>query len=262
MLEARVTGSSSAITTVSEFFRDLTGTLIKGKPIHVVPNGYDPEAVDRARGIEQGSEKLAIAFVGTMYDGQPLESVLSACDQFVLRTRDARLELRFVGINRQSEVEAMVRSRFPALIPFVTFFRQAPNAEVIETLASANAFLLFNTFAYVGTKIYDYLALRRRILLCFSEGTKTGERQLEFYDRDGVEKRNRRAQEDMIRATQSGVVIRDEEDLVDTLSDLYREFLENGRIACNSVGTEAYSRESHARRMAEIMRGVAGLGTA
>lgn len=262
MLEARVTGSSSAITTVSEFFRDLTGTLIKGKPIHVVPNGYDPEAVDRARGIEQGSEKLAIAFVGTMYDGQPLESVLSACDQFVLRTRDARLELRFVGINRQSEVEAMVRSRFPALIPFVTFFRQAPNAEVIETLASANAFLLFNTFAYVGTKIYDYLALRRRILLCFSEGTKTGERQLEFYDRDGVEKRNRRAQEDMIRATQSGVVIRDEEDLVDTLSDLYREFLGNGRIACNSVGTEAYSRESHARRMAEIMRGVAGLGTA
>lgn len=259
MLEAKFTASCSAITTVSEFFGDLIATLIKGKAIHVVPNGYDPDAVSRARGIEQGSEKLTIAFVGTIYDGHPLESVLSACKQFLVRTRDARLELRFVGIDRQDEVETVVGSRYPALIPFVTFFRKAPNAEIIETLATANAFLLFNTFAYVGTKIYDYLALRRRILLCFSDDTQTRRRQREFYDPEEAGMMNRRVQEDMIRATQSGVIIRDEEHLVVTLSDLYREFLEHRRIACNSVGTEAYSRESHARSMAEVIRGVSRL---
>lgn len=260
MLEVKFTASSSAITTVSEFFGYLISTLIKGKPIYVVPNGYDPDAVSRAQGIEQGGEKLTIAFVGTMYDGHPLESVLAACEEFLLRMRGAHFELRFVGIDRQEEVETIVRSRYRALIPFVAFFRKAPNAEIIETLATANAFLLFNTFAYVGTKIYDYLGLRRRILLCFSDDTRPGERQRGYFDPDEAGMVNRQVQEDMIRATESGVVIRDEEHLVDTLSDLYREFRENKRIACNSVGIDGYSRESHARRMAEIMRGVSKLG--
>ncbi len=258
MLEAKVTASASAITTVSEFFGDLIATLIKGKPIHVVPNGYDPEAVSRARGIEQGSEKLAIAFVGTMYDGDRLESVLAACSEFLRRARDARFELRFVGIDRQDEVEMMVGSRYPALVPVVTFFRKAPNAQVVETLATANAFLLFNSCAYVGTKIYDYLGLRRRILLCFADDTQTrGARGVHYLNEGGM--RRRRVQEDMIRATRSGVIIRDKEHLVDTLSDMYREFLEKRRIACNSVGTEAYSREAHARSMAEVIRGVSRL---
>jgi glycosyltransferase involved in cell wall biosynthesis len=255
MLEAKFTASASAITTVSEFFRDLIATLIKGKPIHVVPNGYDPEAVNRARGIEQGSERLAIAFVGTIYDRHRLESVLAACSEFLGRTLGARLELRFVGINRQDEVEMMVGSKYPGLIPFVTFFGKAPNAQVVETLATANAFLLFNSCAYVGTKIYDYLALRRTILLCFADDTQTrGARGVHYLNEGGMIRR--RVQEDMIRATRSGVIIRDEEHLVDTLSDLYQEFLENGRIACNSVDTEAYSRESHARSMAEVIRSV------
>jgi glycosyltransferase involved in cell wall biosynthesis len=259
-LEARFTASSSAITTVSEFVRDLIVTLVRGKAIHIVPNGYDPEVVSRARGIEQGTEKFTIAFMGTIYDGYPLESVLSACNQFVGRTCDARLELRFVGINRQDEVRAMVESRYPALISFVTFFRKAPNAEIIETLATANAFLLFNDFAYIGTKIYDYLALKRMILLCFSDDIPTTRKvRREFYDVDEAGRMNRRVQEDMIRATQSGLVIRDEKHLLDTLSDLYREFLENGRIACNPVGIETHSRESHTRKMAEIMRGVSRL---
>ncbi len=255
MLETKFTASASAITTVSEFFGDLIATLIKGKPIHVIPNGYDPEAVSRARWVEQGREKLAIALVGTIYDAHRLESVLAACCKFLVRAREAPFELRFVGIDRQDEVQMMIESKYPALSPVATFFKKAPNAQVVETLASANAFVLFNSYAYVGTKIYDYLALRRRILLCFADDSQTrGARGVQYLNEG--EKRRRRVQEDMIRSTRSGVVIRDEENLVETLADMYREFLESGRIACNSVGTEAYSREAHARSMAEVIRGV------
>src|SRR5262249_20019065 len=150
--------------------------------------------------IEQGSEKLTIAFVGTIYDEYPLESVLLVCNQFLGRTPDVRFELRFVGINRQDEVERMLEARFPGLMPFVTFFRKAANAETTELLASANAFLLFNERAHVGTKIFDYLALRRRILLCFSKETSTRKRRREFYSLDEVRPMSRRVQEDMIRA--------------------------------------------------------------
>jgi glycosyltransferase involved in cell wall biosynthesis len=252
-LEAKCTASASAITTTSELFSSLISTLIKGKPVHVVPNGYDPDAVGLARGVEQGSEKLTIAYVGTIYEGHPVEGFLAACNQFLVRTRDARFEVRFVGINRQDEVETMLGSRCSALKPFVTFFRKAPNADIIGSLATANAFVLFNEGANPGTKIYEYLALRRKILLCFSGDTQTRKGQREFYNFDETGMRALRAQEDMIRRTQSGVIIRDEEHLVDTLSDLYREFLEKGRIVCNSEGTEAYSRESHAGTMARIM---------
>lgn len=255
-LETKCTASCSAITTASELFGSLINTLIKGKPIYVVPNGYDPDAVSRARKVEQGSEKFTVAYVGTIYEGHPLENLLSACNRFLLRTRDARLEVRFIGINRQDEIEALLGSRFPALRPCVRFLRKASNAQTIESLATANAFVLFNEGANPGTKIYEYLALRRRILLCFSKATQSRKKQREFYRLGETGMRGRRVQEDMIRATQSGVIVQDEEHLVDTLAALYREFLLNGRIACNSVGTEAYSRESHARGMAEIVRGV------
>jgi hypothetical protein len=48
----------------------------------------------------------------------------------------------------------MVRLRYPALMPFVKFFRKGPNADVIKILATANVFLLFNYFDHPGTKIY------------------------------------------------------------------------------------------------------------
>jgi hypothetical protein len=70
---------------------------------------------------------------------------------------------------------------------------------------------------------------------------------------------DRRVQEDMIKATRSGVIVRDCEHLVDTLSGLYREFLREKCITCNSVGIEGYSREGQARKMAEIIRGVSRL---
>jgi glycosyltransferase involved in cell wall biosynthesis len=210
------------------------------------------------RGIEQGSEKLTIAFVGTINDYHPLWSVLAAFNQFLTRMRDARLELRFVGINRQKEVEELLTLRFPALVPYVRFFRKAPNAEAVEILATANAFLLFNEFAHPGTKIYEYMALKRKILLCFRHDGPTREHRREFRELDRAGMVNRRTQEDMIRSTESGAIIADERHLVDTVVDLYGEFSRNGRIACDSVGTEAYSRESHARRMADIIREVAG----
>jgi len=150
----------------------------------------------------------------------------------------------------------MVASRYPALVPFVTFFRQAPNVDTIELLATANAFLLFNEGAHVGTKIYDYLALRRRILFCFSDDSDTRKGQRKFYKLDETGLMNRRIQEEMIKRTESGVIIRDKEHLAAILSELYREFQETSRISCNSVGIEAFSRVSHAQKMAEIVRGV------
>jgi len=256
-LEKRFTGSASAVTTVSEFFRDVISGLVPDKPFHIVPNGYDPEAMERAAEIEQSSEKLTIAFVGRIYDWYPVESFFRVCDAFVRARGEPRFELRFVGINGQEQIADMLRTRFPALAPHVVFNGRMPNEEAAKHLARANAFLLFNNYTYTGTKIYDYLALKRRVLLCYSDDPEARRLKEKHYHVDDSGSADQRALESLVNETCSGTVVRDAAHLGQVLEEMYEEFLAHGRIVCNSAGTEEYSRRTQARRMADILKRLA-----
>ena len=39
--------------------------------------------------------------------------------------------------------------------------------ELTEKLAKNNLVLLFNDYAYLGTKIFTYIAINRKIIFCF-----------------------------------------------------------------------------------------------
>jgi len=256
-LEKRFTRNASAVTTVSERFRDLIAGLIPDKPFHIVPNGYDPEATERAAELEQGTERLTIGFVGMIYDSYPVESFLRECDGFVRSRGEPRFEVQFIGTNGLEEIQAMLRTKFPALAPHVTFSGRVSNRQAAERLAGANVFLLFNNYAYTGTKIYDYLALKRRVLLCYSDDPEAQELKEKYYNVDDSGSEDPRVQENLVRETCSGTVVRDAAHLREVLDDLYEEFLAHGRIACESTGIEKFSRRTQAARMADILKDLA-----
>jgi hypothetical protein len=123
-------------------------------------------------------------------------------------------------------------------------------------MARANAFLLFNTYAFSGTKVYDFSALRRKILLCYSDDPDARHLKDLHYNVDTAPGTDDRVLEKMITDTRSGVVVKDAAHLRSVLEDLRIEFERHRRIYCEPVGTEKYSRRERARELAQVLRRV------
>ena len=99
-------------------------------------------------------------------------------------------------------------------------------------LSSANALLLFNLYALVGTKVYDYVGLRRRILLCFSEDPEALRIKEEIYHLPTAGMEGHRPMERLIAETNAGVVVKDADQLERVLRDMLDEFEQSGSISC------------------------------
>ena len=105
----------------------------------------------------------------------------------------------------------------------------------------------------MGTKIYDYLGLNRNILLCYSEDKEASKLRKEYYNFKEGKSREVRVQEELLRETKSGIVVKDSNHLEMVLNDFYKEFQLNRRIQCNSFGTDEFSREAQVEKMSHII---------
>jgi Glycosyl transferase 4-like domain len=257
LLERRFTRSASAITTASPFFaKQLLGAR-EGRLVRIIPNGFNPEAVAGAAGIEQCRDRLTIAFSGSIYEWHPIESVLRVCAEFV-RERAPAFQIKFIGVNGPWQVESLLKARYPNLSGHVSFLPRIPYADMARELAHANLLLAFNNYSYTGTKIYDYLALKRRILLCYTndpEARLLKERHYNLQDRGSD---NSHVLEDVIGETSSGVAIRDSHHLAEVLQQAYSELTTTGSVRCDSHGVEKYSRRFGAGLMAEALKDCVG----
>lgn len=246
--------TASAVVTVSEFFQKKIESLIKDKPFYIVPNGYDPEAIEKVKAIKQTSEKLSIGFVGTIYNWHPIESFLRVCNDFASRfSGELKFEINFYGVNIENEIKSLIEDKFSNLKTVVKIYPKLPNDQLLEKLASNNIFLLFNYYSYMGTKIYDYLGLKRRIILCYGSDREANELKKKYYNMKDEETETEHLQEQVLSETNSGIVVKDANHLRAVLDELYSEFEANGFIACNSVKTEQFSRKIQAGNLAEVV---------
>ena len=128
------------------------------------------------------------------------------------------------------------------------------NSKLMKELGRHNIMLLFNYYSFTGTKIYDYLALHRLILFCYSNDAEALALKDKYYPVGEVEGVSTHLQEDLINETHSGIVVKDKNHLSKVLSDLYSEFTQTGSIACHSINTSNYSRREGAHQLAEIIK--------
>lgn len=256
--ERRTVGTAALITTVGESMRRLLGQLHGIERIEVIPNGFDPDAMAAAEGIEQDRSRLTIAFSGSIYAYHPLESVLSVLEEAALSDQDTPLALHFIGVGGRQALEHLIRVRFPELERKTIFTPRLSNADMARELARANVLLMFNNYAFTGTKVYDYLAVARRILLCYtddSEADSLRDRHFNLATPPGAEGREL---ERIVKATRSGVAVRDAGHLRRVLAELRDEFTREGRIACEPVDVGQYSRAAQTRLLADLLKRLAG----
>lgn len=256
LLEKKYVGSAFIITTVSDFCNSKISDIFNNKKVYVIPNGYDPDALSSIKQNIPDKELLKIAFVGTIYRWHSFYSFLKIINSFVKKHGNPSIQLNFFGINNEEEIRSIIEKDFIALKHYVSIKSRLPNAELIKELSLNHVFLLFNDYSIVGTKIYDYLALQRKILLCYGNDPEAMQLKQKYYSIGEYKSGNQQAQATIINETNSGIVVQNATHLQAVLEELYKEFMQTGTIACNTKGFEKYSRKHQAERLAEIIKSI------
>lgn len=252
--EKRNVKSASSIVTVDKLFELKIKQLFPSKSYHIFPNGFDPIEMQKAAANQQGSEVLTFSFIGTIYRWHPIRQLLEDFEKYSLKYSNQHFELKFYGINNADKIEQLINEHFKNLKNKVSIIPKIPNAELLQTLAKDNVLILFNYYQFTGTKIYDYLGLQRKILLCYTESEEAQNLKNQYYFHS-IET-DITPQIDIINQTNSGIIVRDSAHLLEVLKDLYDEFQATGQIACDSIGVEKYSRKIQVEKLAELIKSI------
>lgn len=254
-LEKKIVSTAKVITTVGASFKVQIQHLFPNKNIYILPNGYDDEILPSISKISQQTEELTISFVGTLYDWHPWRSFLKVLDEFLNQNPRAKIRMNWYGINKEKELKDYLTSLSDKTKDSVHIFPKMENKKLMETLAKDNVVLLFNYYSFMGTKIYDYLAIQRKILFCYQNEPKALALKQQYYKTTKEEKDlNQNLQAELIEKTNAGIVIQNEAHLQQVFQELLDEFNANGSIACDTIDIENYSRKIQVKKLAEIIK--------
>ncbi len=144
-------------------------------------NGYDPEdfPVQAMRPAKQnyghGTERFRLAFVGTLWNLNSIEPLVTAIQQLAAEHPQlaAQLELLVAG-RRMPDQEALLE-RLNSTPCAVTKLPFIPHAEAVQLMQSADALLMLNTDLphtqrIVNAKTFEYMAARRPMFVVAPEG--------------------------------------------------------------------------------------------
>lgn len=253
--EKTYTSNVKYAITVSNFFKNVINSVIH-KPIYIIPNGYNPEKVTISDGIEQNSKKLAFAFTGTIYNWHPIESVLKEFDKFHQNEEHPEFEINFIGINKPEYIKQLVQDT--SLRDIVHVYPKMLNVDLLKQLARQNVLLLFNDYSIMGTKIYDYLAIKRKILLCYSNDKDALQLKKQFFPFSDKQNHgeNSHLQEDIILENHAGIIVEDATQMQTIIANIYHEFQQKGEISCNSTNIEQHSRKEQTKILASIIQNI------
>jgi hypothetical protein len=251
--EKKILKTASVLTTVDQFFATKILSSIKDIPYFILPNGFDPEATDEIKEINQQSDELRISFVGSIYDWHPLESILTVFNKFIADNQEEKIKLHFYGVNDSEVIERLINDKLEGSRNNIVISPKMSNTELLRKLALDNVMLLFNYYSFTGTKIFDYIGIKRKILFCYENDEEANELKRKYYKLDESDSVNKQIQVDIINQTKSGIIVKDSEHLYNVLGDLYSEFTEKGCVSCNSIDTDNYSRKVQVQQLANIV---------
>lgn len=251
-LEKKIVSKSILITTIPSI-NSVINKLFSNKKIISISNGYDNEIIDSVSTIPQQTNILTLTFVGTLYDWHPWKAFLLTLST-IIDSKGTKIQLNLYGVNKSEEIIAYLDKFNPKLKAAVSIFPRIPNSDLLSRIAKENVMLLFNYYHFNGTKIYDYLGLKRQILFCFDNDKDALKLKQKYFDTDECENKNERPQRDIIMKHNAGIIVKDQQHLYKVLENLIEEFDLNGKIECNSDNVEIYSRKLQASELSNLIK--------
>ena len=167
-LERRVVKSALFVTTVSPTNVPGIKSVNKGKRVEIVENGFFEEDFIDFDGFRSiASDTLKICYFGTLYDFQPVELFFEGLNTFYANTNGYSCEAYFLGTGQQKGATKrldLLKEKLPCNLKVT---QKLPRKEALKIGIESDVLLLLadrNT-QLLPTKIYDYIALQRPIIV-------------------------------------------------------------------------------------------------
>lgn len=253
LMERKTVRNADCVTTVNHLLAEHIQRIAQPKEIEIIINGFDSEAVAQSREVKQSDKTLQFAFIGQIYDWYPIESFFEVFNSFAM---SKNVLFNFYGISQQRRIEDLLKAKYPELISKVHFHNRMPNKDLLRRIAADNVMILFNNYSIMGTKIFDYVGVKRKILLCYTNDSEAKALKDKFFKIDDSINTRKSLQADLLNETDAGIPVEDKSHLATVLNEIHDEFTHSGQINCKSRNTEVYSRRFQTQRLAEIVQKV------
>jgi hypothetical protein len=236
-LELNTISMADALVTVSQPATDDLRSLHKQKPVHNIPNGFDPAEVNTVPG--KLTDKFTITYTGNLYPGKQSPEPLFAAlrDLITEGSMDAGdIEVRFHGIeagwiDKQAErygLTGIVRQL--GIVPREIALNRQRESQLLLLLKWNDP----NQRVTYPAKIFEYLAARRPVLAVGG-----------FPD----------VVDQLLDKTKTGVSGQTGEDIKALLLPLYQEYKSTGAVSYSGDEDETskYSHREMAKKFATIL---------
>lgn len=248
LVERKIVVKASFITTPSLSFKEQLSTLFPNKKIDIISNGYDNEIIHQISHIDQSKEIFTIAYAGSLYNWHPWKQFLNTLSD-IIDNSEIEINLKFYGVNKNDEIKDYLKRFSNKVQKSIFLIPKMANSDLLSNLVSDNIMLLFNEYHITGTKIFDYLGVKRKILFCFEKDDKALELKAKFLDTSTSRNNLNRPQIEIIKDINAGVIVEDEHQLKLILMNLIEEFYLKGEVECESMDIEKHSRKSQLKNL-------------
>jgi hypothetical protein len=237
ILEQKYLASASLVTTPAQEYATELKKILPLKNIQVCYNGYDNDAFDGTQLPGPSLEKFTIAYAGTIYPFQKLEIFLDGVWGFLLNRDLDDFKIVFYGALYNEDLKKRILLYKPELEKYIEFTPRIPYKKVIEEMSKAQILLLLSAknANWLTTKLFDYLALKRTILLVEND--------------EGI-------LESILRETSGGVALNDVKNISGFINGKYNDFKAGKSAVNNTINYQFYSRKVQAEKFAGILKGI------
>lgn len=239
--ENRYLALADALTIVSQSLRKYYPKAIRRK-MQVVGNGANLEAMDLNR-IQDRPKKFSILYSGTIYTVQLQEPVFFRVLRQFLSDHlisPEHFQLVFLGSAETPYLSTFIEQE--GLKDYTIITKRLGTKEAMEYMYKSSLFLHLRygkTGDIITSKIYDYLALQKKILLPVSDKGDL-ETILNYY--------------------QSGIICSSEKEIYQAIQNAYQAYLDGESCRCERTDQELLelSREFQTEGLADLIRTLAG----
>ena len=231
--EQKFLKSSSLIISAAKNYSDRIEAFLEQK-VYTIYNGFfesdfldiDPKIPDNF---------FEIAYIGSLYDYQPLEEFLDGVELFINEQNPENFKIKFYGTNFIEVERRRILSYKPSLNSYIETTDRIPRIKLYSILAkkaSALLVLASPTEVRIPGKIFDYIGLRKKIIL--------------FKDDKNV-------LSDIISSSRTGLIINSSEEVKNILIKMYtsRQNLIQDKISEDAL---KFTRKNQTKELTELLK--------
>ena len=234
-IEKKYVSTARIITTVAPTYLEFMPPFVPHDNIRVIYNGYDNDVEKEVEQILPAANKFVISYAGHIYRMQKLETFLEGARLFLRESKVTKeeFEIHFWGLEADPSAIARILSYDEQLNEVVHFHNKTGYFDVMKHISVSHILLLIasNSDSWLNAKLFDYLALKRPVLMI---GNETN------------------IMSGILKETNGGITFQTAEATAAFILDKFKVYKE-GRIN-NTVNYQQYSRKNQAEKFYSALK--------